>query len=279
MTKSPSLKVCNRIYRIPKKRAFFLSSGKTYKCNGSMAIEGGLILPVFLLFMMTVLLSLEAVRLQSNVAEALYLSGNGYAASIQEGKGFNEKEVQIKLQIKEHMDRQFLPYICVDGGRDGMQVHDNSSKESGKVELTVDYSLASVIWWLPIGEVFIEDKYLGHAWTGYLGQEDWEAERDKEIYVYVTETGSRYHESDSCSYLKIKVTAIEADRLEEERNKWGARYDPCNKCKPKENGILYITEDGKNYHSNGNCSGLKRTIYMIPLSKAEGYGACSRCVK
>lgn len=279
MTKFPSLKVCNRIYRIPKKRAFFLSSGKTYKYKGSMAIEGGMIFPVFLLFMLTVLLSLEVVRLQSNVAEALYLSGNSYAASVWEPDKISEKEAQARLQIKEYLDKQFLPYICVDGGRNGMQVGNNSSKESGKVELTVNYSLASVIWWLPVGDIFLEDIYLGHAWTGYSGQEDRGTKQDKELYVYITETGSRYHLSDSCSYLKVKVTAIEAEWLEEGRNKWGAKYYPCDKCKPKERGILYVSEDGKNYHSHGDCSGLKRTIYVVPLCEAEGYSACSRCAK
>ena len=44
-----------------------------------MALEGSLVLPIFLFFMMTVFLGLEAVRFQSNVLEALHQAGNAAA--------------------------------------------------------------------------------------------------------------------------------------------------------------------------------------------------------
>lgn len=275
MVTIPSLKVCNRIYMIPKRRAFFFSSGKSYKCKGSMAIEGALVLPVFLFFMMTVLLSLEAVRLQSDMWEALAETGSGYAVSAY-GESSTENR-NITNQIKEYLDTRLLPYLCVEGGRAGIRLQDTSSLEQGRIEIDSEYKLASVIWWLPIGEILIKDRILTHSWTGYSGNEEGWTQEEQDIYVYVTETGSKYHLTQECSYLKVQVRAVEADWLEEGRNKWGAKYDPCNKCKPQKTGTVYVTRDGKNYHGYGNCSGLKRTVHIILLSEAEAYDACSRC--
>ena len=41
-----------------------------------MALEGSMVFPLFLFFMATVLLSIEGVRFQSNVQEALHQAGN-----------------------------------------------------------------------------------------------------------------------------------------------------------------------------------------------------------
>ncbi|MBQ8596619.1 MAG: hypothetical protein IJ409_02400 [Lachnospiraceae bacterium] len=240
-----------------------------------MAIEGSLVLPIFLLLMMTVLLSLEAVRLQSDMWEALAEAGSKCAAS---AYGQSDAEnINITDQIKQYLDARLLSYLCVEGGREGIQLQDTSSLEQGKIEIGAEYKLASVIWWLPVGEILIEDRILTHSWTGYSGSEEQWTEQEKGIYVYVTETGSRYHMSQECSYLKVQVKAVGAEWLKEGRNKWGAKYDPCSKCKPQKTGTVYVTADGKNYHSYGNCSALKRTVYIILLSEAEGYDACSRC--
>lgn len=71
--KVPSLKVFKYINVSFYKGAFFLSS---VKAKAGMALEGSMVFPVFLFFIMTILLSLEAVRFQSQVQEALHQTGN-----------------------------------------------------------------------------------------------------------------------------------------------------------------------------------------------------------
>lgn len=242
-----------------------------------MSLEGSLVLPIFLFFIMTLLLGIEAVRFWSDMSQALYEAGNRYAAESFQVKYRGKEFTDTASGIRDYLDEQFLPYFGVDGGSAGITFQNRSVTEEGRIELVSEYRLASFIFWLPIGDIVMEDKFLGHTWTGYSGREEGWSEKGKEIYVYVTKTGSKYHLTAECSSLKVNATAVDASWLAEGRNKWGGKYYPCEKCKPKEQGTVYITSDGNSYHNSGDCSALKRIIYIIPLSEADGYTPCSRC--
>ena len=60
------------------------------------------------------------------------------------------------------------------------------------------------------------------------------------------------------------------------RNADGARYTRCASC-GMEGGTVYITNYGNRYHSSLTCGGLKRMVYLIRLSEAQGYHACQKC--
>ena len=124
-------------------------------------------------------------------------------------------------------------------------------------------------------EYKVISRYYGRLWTGYTLNE---TEIAKE-YVYVTETGSVYHISKDCTYLRLSVSAVGRGELDEKRNDSGARYKPCEICfdskRPQE--LYYITKSGNRYHAEIGCSSLKRTIYRIELAEIEQRSVCSRC--
>ncbi len=277
------------------KRAFFFSSGNLWVRGmpskkssmlwgfllqgqkGSMALEGSLVLPIFLFFMMTVLLSLEAVRFQSDVQAALHQAGNekafaGWQVKYGGGAGSNAES-----QIKEYLGGQLYPYLCVAGGETGLELRDLSSPDgSGHVEIIARYRLKPFISWLPIGEIVFEDHFVGHAWTGYTGGEG-QKDDSQETYVYVTKTGAKYHLFHDCTYLRVQIQAVGYEEAVQLRNRSGAKYHACQRCKPVKGSVVYITSDGRSYHGEADCSSLKRTVNMIPLSEAGAYGPCSKC--
>ncbi len=243
-----------------------------------MALEGCMVFPIFLLYMMTILLSIEAVRLQSNVREALYQAGGEKTLAGYQMKYGSGEDVDAGAFVRAYMEEQPHPYLCVSGGADGIKVQDSSSVETnGYVNLKVDYGLKPFINWIPIGEILFEDKFFGHAWTGFSSNELIGNLEEQEIYVYITKTGSKYHYSADCSYLRVPVSAIDSSRLAEVRNSYGGKYYACERCEPNGTGLVFITSDGSRYHSRADCSALKRTVYMLPLSKADGYSPCSKC--
>ncbi|MCF0150560.1 MAG: phosphate acyltransferase PlsX [Firmicutes bacterium] len=100
-----------------------------------------------------------------------------------------------------------------------------------------------------------------------------------EEYVYVTLSGSKYHNSSDCIYLKTTPVCIDYDELVVKRNNSGGKYYPCERCKRAYSGVVYITWEGSKYHSESDCPSLKRTVNIITLKEAldNGYSACSRC--
>lgn len=273
MIRIPSLRRLNRKKVVSEKRALLLFSGRP---RGSMALEGSLALPLFLFYMMTVLLGLEAVRFQSDMQQALHQAGNRKAFMEYQVKYMGGAGADVQGQVREYLGNQLYPYLPVAGGEAGLAIQDLSSAEDGRVELSVEYGFKPFIGWLPIGDIRVREGFFSHSWTGYCGGGG-ATEREPETYVYVTETGSRYHLSVDCTYLRVKIQAIAWEELSGHRNQSGGKYRACLKCRPVKGGLVYITADGGSYHGDGDCSALKRTIRMIPLREAQGYGACSRC--
>lgn len=242
-----------------------------------MALEGSLVLPIFLFFIMTVLLSLEAVRFQSDMQEALHQVGNNSAFECFKVKYENGEKSGATGEIREYMRNQLYPYLCIAEGEEGIILQETyPAGEDGCIELLAKYSIKPFIGWLPIGEIKIEDRFFSHGWTGYCGLGGNEGIK-QEVYVYVTRTGNRYHMSHDCTYLRVQIQAVDYEQVSVLKNQSGAKYSACSRCRPAEGGLVYITSDGNSYHGRSDCASLKRTVYMIPLKEAEGYAACSKC--
>ena len=79
----------------------------------------------------------------------------------------------------------------------------------------------------------------------------------------------------------VSYTHLDVYKRQEYRNENGEKYHKCELCADKINKFerVYITNYGNKYHTDLNCSGIKRTIEMVRLSDVEGKGACSKCWK
>lgn len=109
-------------------------------------------------------------------------------------------------------------------------------------------------------------------WVGFTGIEN------EEVYVYITPNGSVYHLYDDCTHLKLSIQCVPQSYALTEKNKYGADYRKCLLCKEPYGVMVYITNEGDCYHSERDCSGLKRTIRRVPQSEAADRPVCLRCV-
>ncbi|MGN0382887.1 MAG: hypothetical protein ACI4DS_01350 [Eubacterium sp.] len=101
--------------------------------------------------------------------------------------------------------------------------------------------------------------------------------------VYITTTGSVYHASKECTYLKLSIKETTFGQVLQKRNTNGGKYYACELCTDAapeltSNTLLYITDNGDRYHMNINCSGLKRGIISIDISDVGTRKPCSRCM-
>lgn len=234
------------------KKAFSQKMNKTLKIisfgsfklkasiNGSMTIEAALIMPIFLFFMVSVLYIFQMIHIQTETFKDLHQRGNRIAF-----EGYQNRD--------RHVD--------------------------GIVELSESYRIKPYLLWQDFGQLEVVQLYYGYAWVGYDINREGNGKEISEEYVYIAETGTVYHVTMDCSHLKLSITSVAGNALSSLRNDSGGKYHPCERCPDENVETFFITTFGNRYHSDINCSGLKRTVSVLEINEAikQGYRGCSRC--
>lgn len=109
------------------------------------------------------------------------------------------------------------------------------------------------------------------AYTGYVPSGENGNENDR--YVYVTEYGTVYHMTRSCSHLQLTIQPVTKGALKQSY----ANLRPCEYCGDVESEVYYVTEYGESYHTSTQCTGLKRTIERVPFREVSGLAPCLEC--
>ena len=151
------------------------------------------------------------------------------------------------------------------------------SMDSDTVDMSLPVSISPFV--SEIG--FIPSYATAHAsvrkWTGYDVCSVLTTTEEAE-YVYITEHGSVYHRSLSCSHLNVNIRVVSATEVDSLRNNNHAKYYPCEYCKKGySTGLMFITPDGNRAHNNAGCSALKRQVKLVKLSEVGARGPCKDC--
>ena len=269
------------------KRASFITARK----RGSMTLEAAFALPFFLFAVLNILFAVNIIGAQSRINAALHQVGNqmafsGYAYEHTVGDvlpdglaGVVLSEGYAKSRIIEYVGRSYLGNSCVKQGAGGLSLAGSSVMGEGDIiDLKISYRVKPFVELMGFDGFLMSQRYYGKAWTGYdaTGQVSDPSEEDP--MVYITETGTVYHLNRGCTYLNPSIESVSAGAVTARRNASGAKYTPCSTCGAgTAEGVVYITNYGSSYHRLLNCSGLKRTIYTVPLSEVGGRGRCSKC--
>ncbi len=259
----------------------------------SITVEASFVLPIFIFFFVNILGAFDILKLQCDMVAAMHQTGSQIMESAaitaisgdQDGDGIGKAlegagmAVYAGHKVKSYFNRNQLEHSCVVGGNGGISFAESAFSSGGDiVDLVGTCKVHPIFGISGFTDFGVENRFYGHAFTGYdLAGAGREEAKDTEELVYITESGTVYHRSLDCSHLKIRIRQVSKSEVKNMRNADRAKYYPCEYCGAGKGSKVYITNYGNRYHSNINCSGLKRTIRTVPISEVGGRGPCSEC--
>ena len=258
----------------------------TSRNKGSLTIEAALVLPLFLFLLVGILQLSRAVQTEGAVRTSLWevgkrLSTYAYITEYGEEEGQVDKlfgagaMAYTYTAFLAHEGKDYWNQSMVSGGSSGFSfLLSTYLKDDGYLDLIVTYELR--IPFPLTGDIYLPQVQRCRV-RGWIGEKD--GTEGKEQMVYITESGTVYHLTKDCSHLTLTIQEISPGNLPQARNNSGGKYSPCEKCgkNPLQGKNYYITKEGDSFHTTRSCSGLKRTILMIPISQVGARSLCKRC--
>ena len=275
---------------VTNKKRISLFTGKFPK-KASITVEASLTLPFFLFLVWILMYIIEIFSLYGNIQSSLHqqakeLSKYAYIYHILKGEDQNSvvegvsslffTESYVKERIITDLGQEYLDNSCIRGGAGGISFLKTGLCEEDMIDIVAEYTI-SLPFKIINHNINIIQRCRIHAFTGYNPVENSEDTGNEEI-VYITKTGTVYHRDRNCSHIQLTIEEVSLGTITNRRNAGGEKYTPCEIC--DKNGFtdrVYITEDGNRYHSSLSCSGLKRIVFAVPISKVGNRHACARC--
>lgn len=264
--KNNTLQVQGKIQADKENKRIYLSALKE---DGVMTVEMAIAFPLFLFTFLAILFLAQMFMVDQEIHKGMVECARQIAK-----EEYPEKTILFaKSYWENYVDTEYLNHSWLkDGIKEVNFLGSYYNNQKGEVILKAQYKMKLIVpnfyAMLYKGNYEIHQKVFRGYCPGLEGEE--------EQWVYVTENQSVYHISRSCSYLQLKIhqTIQVNDYLSGKTS-----YKPCEFCikKGMNPKILYITEQGKKYHSTLMCSGLKRTIKRIKKSEVSNLKPCSRC--
>lgn len=255
--------------------------------RGTLTVEAAVVLPLFLMVMIAVLQFCSVMGTAIKLGSALSDTGKTMAAAAYVTKygGNTEKAPGIAAVALSEVYAQGT--VTAQAGdisavKNVNMLLSSFLKEDEAIDLVMTYQLRSPFSIVKLPGNFFIQRARVRAWTGRTLPGDGGADSGEVdgSYVYVTETGSVYHDDPDCTHLRLSIRLVDAGSLDSLRNNGGEKYHACEKCGDSSlKGMVYITNEGNRYHSSLGCSGLKRTVRQVSKEDIGNLRACSKCGK
>jgi len=280
---------------IKQKGASFVDSLKGWS-YGSLTLEAAMVLPIILLIFTGFLSFFSFLEIEVRLQNALnYVSQRiaayYYVVDHLEAENITE-EIQaevalpviktaltpgiVKEMVCEELGDAFSDEKIIVGGKSGLSfIGSGYDSVYQTIRVQVYYRLQIPLFSGISLSKMISQKAVYRAWTGSNFEES-----SEETYVYVTQNGTVYHTSLSCTYLNISAREVAFSTLEALRNMNGEKYTACSLCcKESTAEIVYVTNYGNKYHLDQNCTAIRRDVKTIPLSEVGELPLCERCLE
>ena len=249
--------------------------------RGSAVIEACVVIPLFLFLMLFVIYLYRMIYVDAHIHQslseaAIYCAQRCYL----EDKMLSDKDYEttvdtmvnagiVNAQFKRYLGDEALIKQVVAGGRKGIVITVFPDEADRKVFVAKAYYISHIS--IPLLGNYTIPRELSIKQKAFLGYDKSDEVNDEDTYVYVTPNEAVYHTNRSCSHLLRDVREVPGT----------GGYEPCSFCakgkKDGNNGKKYVTDNGKAYHNDIHCLGLKRTVTRVKKSSVPSLTQCSRC--
>lgn len=282
------------------------------KARASLTVEAALVLPLFIYFFIALIYFIQIFTLQEHIQEAITKTGLSMAKTAyvyadfidaEEARGCDDSSWEgvldtgigelaltaldgtaIKWLLTDELDTDLINCSCIQEGFLGISFYySDILDESDNIDIIARYRIRLPVYFFGLCDMRMLQRVKLRGWTGitltprYTTVED--QDETGEQRVYITENGSVYHHSGSCSHIELSVREVYG-KPTGYRNASGGKYYPCESCCPDnspESAVYYITDYGTRFHINRSCGKIKRSVKQVPLSEAAGRRPCKRC--
>ena len=239
--------------------------------KGSAVVEATLVMPVFLFSMLAVFCMCrcklaEGVIYEAAAETAEYMAEYAYVS--------DSNALLPQMIMPGYIDDKEIVERSIEGGISGIDFWGTVGKDNNDyVVLCVNYKLDID---RPLLPKLVKKKRIIIKQRAYIGEGENHGRKEcdnKDKYVYVTDNRDVYHESRACTHLTLSIHTASRKTAKSKG------YTACEFCGNKCTETVFVTDEGRRYHSDKNCSGLKRTVYRVKLSETGGLPGCSRCAE
>ena len=259
------------------------------EARGSLTVEAALVFPIFLFVIISILSFVSILQLEMKVDSSLSRVAKETAVYAAVGEdvlgefsssGFAGGALLSETYVRGCVMKDLgSGYLSGSPAKSGTHFSFLGSRfmEEDRIELRCNYKVEPFFALSPMSGFFVGDVAVARAYTGYDNAGAAVAAEKEEI-VYITPYGTAYHKDKECNYLDLSIEKTPGAAVGDLRNRDGAGYYACPICaQKKKESVVYITDYGTCYHNDAFCSGLKRTIEAVPISKVGGRGPCMKC--
>lgn len=252
------------------------------RMRGSLTTEAAIALPVCLGVLLILGCLIRALQIYEAVDVSLCSAARRAAAYSAAENGVQKRKAI--LFFYEEMKLNHADTSLIRGGLAGIRVTmPEGGTEDGMIRLQASCHMKFPGLVMGKKMLLVRHSICTRAWTGIphgkKGAGSAQGEKEGRT-VMVAENGVVYHTDENCTYLDLSVQSVSPESLRLRRNQYRSRYIPCEKCvHGKADGNVFITPQGEAWHTDRNCSGLKRSLHLLTEREAShrGLRPCPRC--